>query len=386
MSVDKRVTYEMQGDNRPARNYLGKQKTVSNVPVKWQSGPNTPPTELAYITDAEKDLILKANLHGSLTDGPNTGPDGIMSLDSQGDYTEDRSPGAYSSGAHGSASGSGREDSERRERNKAHMKGILTGQKDIGQTTQTGPRTRQYSDLPEYMKVMQPDGSYKDTYVGSAYKSYGQPSFFGNLFSRGAPGYRGIKGLSAFGNPMKNYSLNMDGPAGAGYYTDKTNFTEMRDALPSFGILGILKSLANKFKKPPPDMSQYNELSLTPPEDQKAYIPEGMDVPVARSIKGFNWTDVVPENKFNYEFDVNDVASLIEASKQQPTAMDFATAKRAMTQPGLTDQGTVYDPMGIRLEDGRFSYDMNKTSLDDYKTDENSSWWDSFIKAPWPRN
>ena len=47
----------MQGDKKPARNYLGKQKTVSNVPVKWKSGPDAPETELAYITKAEKDLL-----------------------------------------------------------------------------------------------------------------------------------------------------------------------------------------------------------------------------------------------------------------------------------------------------------------------------------------
>ena len=81
------------------KNYLGKQKTVSNVPVKWKSGPDAPDTELAYITNAEKDLLLKKNLHGSLKNGPNTGPDDIMSLDSQGDYTKDRSPGAYGGGS-----------------------------------------------------------------------------------------------------------------------------------------------------------------------------------------------------------------------------------------------------------------------------------------------
>ncbi len=36
------------------KNYLGEQETVSNVPIKWKSGPNKPATELAYITDAEK--------------------------------------------------------------------------------------------------------------------------------------------------------------------------------------------------------------------------------------------------------------------------------------------------------------------------------------------
>ena len=74
--------YSVQGG---VKNYLGNQETVSNVPVKWKSGPGKPETELAYITKAEKDLILKKDLHGSLKDGPNMGPGGLMSLDSWGD-------------------------------------------------------------------------------------------------------------------------------------------------------------------------------------------------------------------------------------------------------------------------------------------------------------
>ena len=65
-------------------NYLGKQPQVV-APRKWQSSPDAPPTELAYITKAEKDLILKKNIHGGLERGPNMGPSGIMSLDSFGD-------------------------------------------------------------------------------------------------------------------------------------------------------------------------------------------------------------------------------------------------------------------------------------------------------------
>ena len=41
--------YSVQGG---VKNYLGNQETVSNVPVKWQSGPDKPETELAYITKA----------------------------------------------------------------------------------------------------------------------------------------------------------------------------------------------------------------------------------------------------------------------------------------------------------------------------------------------
>ena len=65
-------------------NYLGRQPEVQ-APRKWQSGPDKPATELAYITEAEKDLLLKADIHGSLKEGPNEGPAGIISLDSFGD-------------------------------------------------------------------------------------------------------------------------------------------------------------------------------------------------------------------------------------------------------------------------------------------------------------
>jgi hypothetical protein len=65
-------------------NYLGKQPQVV-APRKWKSSPDKPETELAYITKAEKDLIIKENIHGGLEGGPNMGPSGIMSLDSFGD-------------------------------------------------------------------------------------------------------------------------------------------------------------------------------------------------------------------------------------------------------------------------------------------------------------
>ena len=253
MAIDKAIEYKMQGGKKPARNYLGKQKTVSNIPVKWKSGPDAPSTELAYITKAEKDLILKKNLHGSLKNGPNTGPDGIMSLDSQGDYTRDRSPA-------GRQSSPGGPDRSRQSQaqHEQHMREILTGQKNIGQTTKTGPKTKKYA-VPEYVKVRQPGGGYKNKYIGSGYKSYGTPSFFGNLFSRGAPGYRGIKGMPAFfGKPGFEAK---QGPQGFGYYSDKENFGEIRDAFPKFGLMGLISSLAEKFKKPK-DMSEFNDLGL----------------------------------------------------------------------------------------------------------------------------
>ena len=275
MTVDKRINYEMQGDEKPARNYLGKQKTVT-VPVKWQSNPKAPPTELAYITKAEKDLLVKKDLHGSLKNGPNTGPSGIVSLDSQGDYTRDFSPAGKAPGQSPQHS-----DYMNKQIQKAHnqrMKDFYTGNLSrndpmMHSTSAPGPRTRQYSNLPEIITM--PDG--RTRYVGSAYKSYGQPSFFGNLFSRGAPGYRGIEGLSAFGIPTFQTKKRDDGTEY--YYTEDENFGETKGALP-FGIMGIIANAINKFRKPR-DMSEFNKLSLTAPADQKVYIPEGMDVPMA---------------------------------------------------------------------------------------------------------
>ena len=61
-------------------NFLGKQPEVT-APVRAQSHADSPPTQLAYITDAEKDLLVKANIHGSMDGQPNQGPAGLESLD-----------------------------------------------------------------------------------------------------------------------------------------------------------------------------------------------------------------------------------------------------------------------------------------------------------------
>ena len=72
--------FKMQGG---VRNYLGNQKQVK-APLKWQSSPDHPTTELAYITKKEKDLLVKSDLHGSLKGKVNRGPSGIISLNGFG--------------------------------------------------------------------------------------------------------------------------------------------------------------------------------------------------------------------------------------------------------------------------------------------------------------
>jgi len=84
----------MQGG---VKNYLGKKKTVT-VPKNWQSSPDHPTTELAYITKAEKDLLLKKDLHNSLNGKPNRGPEGVMSLNGWGDRDRGTSDASYGGG------------------------------------------------------------------------------------------------------------------------------------------------------------------------------------------------------------------------------------------------------------------------------------------------
>ena len=89
--------FVMQGG---VRNYLGETEEVT-APKFWQSSKDSPPTELAYITEAEKGLLADANLHGSLKDGkPNMGASGLLSFDGFGS----RDPGQNRAG--GDVSGS----------------------------------------------------------------------------------------------------------------------------------------------------------------------------------------------------------------------------------------------------------------------------------------
>jgi len=266
MATDKKINYEMQGNEKPARNYLGKQKTVT-VPVKWQSNPKAPKTELAYITKAEKDLILKKNLHGSLKNGPNTGPSGIMSLDSQGDYTRDRSPGAYDSGAHGDASGSGRGAQERRARNEAHMKSILTGQKNIGQTSAVSDRVREGA-VPEY--AYGPDGQLK--YIGSGSKWVGKslfnPSGYRDIQNRrgGFFGFGGQKDIR-FNPVTQRYEFEEEGTGDVKPGMGGRIFGGLMSLLTGIPLVGGAIGTAYDYGKgifgnKPKDMSQYNQLGL----------------------------------------------------------------------------------------------------------------------------
>ena len=64
-------------------NYLKNSKKVT-APRNWKSAPDSPETQLAYVTQPEIDMLVKANLHDSMDGKPNRGPNGIISLDGGG--------------------------------------------------------------------------------------------------------------------------------------------------------------------------------------------------------------------------------------------------------------------------------------------------------------
>ena len=88
--------FVMQGG---VRNYLGKTEEVK-APKFWKSSKDSPETELVYITEAEKGLLLDANLHNSLDNGqPNIGASGLLSLDGQGDMGGSEDKGTNDDGS-----------------------------------------------------------------------------------------------------------------------------------------------------------------------------------------------------------------------------------------------------------------------------------------------
>ena len=102
MSIDKKMNYEIQAG---VKNY--KPSEMVTVPKTAKSSPTHPTAHLAYITDKEKKLLIKKNLHGSLKGKANRGPGGIPSL--QGDFGGGvggfRGGGDYSSAETGDFSG-----------------------------------------------------------------------------------------------------------------------------------------------------------------------------------------------------------------------------------------------------------------------------------------
>jgi len=339
-------------DQGGMKNYLGEQPMV-NAPQNWRSGPDSPPTELAYITQPEKDLILRSNIHGSLQNGPNEGPSGIMSLDSQGDYTRDRSPQGRS------RQGQAQHDQ--------HMRSILTGQQNIGQTAKVSDKVRRGA-VPEW--VERPDGTM--AHVGSAYKDTGRRGFLSKLFGGANKyGYGQTYGTGSgrFFDRKPSYSL-VGSPGRQRYVSTDPRIGQVK---PGYGgrILGGLASLVtgipliggaigsaiDKYKPksywdklPDSEKRRLNALNITPWNEQKLTAP---NVPMD-SLSLQNFSNDPLTRKLATK---NPIDNSMYGGDQDIYGVENA---RGLFRPSQqsTDFNTKYGPEGITYYDNNNARDF----------------------------
>jgi len=295
---DQSLTKAEQKKTKPVNqgggpNYLGKQEEVT-TPKKWLSSPDHVVAELAYITPREQKILLDANIYGSLKGKPNKGPNGIMSL--QGDLGGFSSGGGNKGGSGGSGGSGGGNDYKARD-----YYNMMTGTGTTAKSA-TGDTYRSKNiakgAVPEFVNT--PSGT---KYVGSKFKSYGQPTFFGDLFSGGASGYRGTQGTGTgpFGNrffagspiSLRGTRLKNGQILGGEYFSENENVGDIKPSLgeriSNMGIVGLIKNL---FKKDPKDMTESNKYGLGGSKD---YIPAGtLDFDPNAQINNINTT--VPDN------------------------------------------------------------------------------------------
>jgi len=209
-------------------NYLGKQPQVV-APRKWQSSPDAPPTELAYITKAEKDLILKKDIHGSLSKGPNMGPSGIMSLDSFGDIGGAGASGGDTSaggGANEGAGFSGRGPSE----TKSQFDSRVRNQKEIMQKAEQRQADRLgYRERKNVVDMNRPGrfgiGSLLGTVLGFVNPALG-------LLTRGITSIPGVVDKFKSSNTLADFFGSLRGPKNITDDDDTTLLDQVSPDLP----------------------------------------------------------------------------------------------------------------------------------------------------------
>ena len=253
MAVDKKISYEIQGG---ARNYLGKQKEVK-APLKWKSSPDSPETELAYITKAEKDLLVKKDLHGSLKGGVNRGPSGIMSLNGWGSYDDpsDTSRDTGMSGAATSAAERGGGSGADRKEVQSYISSPAPNPSDVSNDAELGITRNIPTQLPQDIQ------DYRNAFIAAGGGQRVNPSFFD---SRNTVSPAELAAAKAY-NPTA---------------FRKTRSSGIMDFITSGGILGnIIRGVGQKFglgkryNEPTYDMSKYNYLTMG------GKPPEGFGVP-----------------------------------------------------------------------------------------------------------
>ena len=263
-------------------NYLGKQPQVV-APRKWQSGPDKPPTELAYITEAEKKLLLKEDIHGSLKKGPNQGPAGIISLDSFGDIGGGGAGGADTDaggGARDNARFSGRGPTE----TKSDFENRVRNQKEIFQAAER----RQAKDLGirERKNVidMRRPGRFGFNPLATL---LGFINPFLGLATRGIMSIPDVGKKFKSSDTLADFFSKVRGPKDITTDDDDTTLLDQVDP-----NLPFAQSYLNQLKsKMTPKITIDDDMSLTPDMGLKTAPGDSLDTPFQQDIKQDNFLE-----------------------------------------------------------------------------------------------
>ena len=219
MSVDKKVSYEIQGG---VKNY--KPSEMVTVPKKAKSSPKHPATELAYITKAEKDLLIKKNLHGSLKGKVNKGPGGVMSLN--GGFNE---PGGFQSGGNQSAAESGDSGAfGRGAENEQNARDVRSAAINAGAGQRVNPgffdsRTTISPEEAAAAKAYREQDTIQGTVAEKAYNAT-RGGTLGNFIGGGGilgAGVRGLGQMFGLGKTYNQPTYDMSKYNQLGYYPDR---------------------------------------------------------------------------------------------------------------------------------------------------------------------
>ena len=219
MSVDKKVSYEIQGG---VKNY--KPSEMVTVPKKAKSSPKHPATELAYITKAEKDLLIKKNLHGSLKGKVNKGPGGVMSLN--GGFNE---PGGFQSGGNQSAAESGDSGAfGRGAENEQNARDVRSAAINAGAGQRVNPgffdsRTTISPEEEAAAKAYREQDTIQGTVAEKAYNAT-RGGTLGNFIGGGGilgAGVRGLGQMFGLGKTYNQPTYDMSKYNQLGYYPDR---------------------------------------------------------------------------------------------------------------------------------------------------------------------
>ena len=276
------------------KNFLGEQEMVS-APKYWQSNPDHPKTELAYITEAEKDLLVKQDLHGSLNGGVNQGPSGIMSLNGWGSYdSPDSNVDTGMSGAATSAAESGGGSGADRKELDSYI--------DYGSNTQLPPGvTKQLpSDIQDY----------RNAFIAAGGGQRVNPGFFD---SRNTVSPAEMAAANAYRKDPNNLFANQA--------YRKTRGGGIMGFLRSGGLFGnLIRGLGQKFGLGKKWNEPTYDMRGLVSENPEYYNDLGNELMLSPELDKFD------ANTFDDNVNLNNVASLIEASKQSqdqiPTIVD----------------------------------------------------------------